>query len=158
LEKGEVAILAIQFGALLVVVLVVGNLIPGIGSSTPTEFSGIYWGDPVNNAQIPNAGHFMTQTNQSSIFVYFHLASGAAVASTSASRFCTDRTGATGESTSYVRIPFGYDGLRKASYIQITPTSQKSGWSCLYNVQVTDTLQQTVKWTAIVELNLTAAA
>jgi hypothetical protein len=152
LEKGEVVILGIQFGALLIVVLVVGNLFPGFTTPTSTALSGVYWGDPAGNVQVSNAGNLKTSTNQSKIFVYFHLGGGTAMASASASRFCTDRTGSTGESTTYVMIQFAYDSARKANYLVITPTFQKSGWSCLYNVQITDTLQQSVKWTAVVEL------
>jgi hypothetical protein len=152
LEKGEVAILGIQFGALLIVVLVVGNLFPGFTTPTATALSGVYWGDPAGNELVSNAGNLKTTANQSTIFVYFHIGEGTAVASASASRFCTDKNGTTGESTTYVRIQFAYDSVRKANYLVITPTYQKSGWSCVYSVQITDTLQQTVRWTAIVEL------
>ena len=152
LEKGEVVILGIQFGALLIVVLVVGNLLPGFTTPVPTALSGVYWGDPAGNVQVSNAGNLKTSTNQSTMFVYFHIAEGTTVASASASRFCTDKNGTTGESTDYVRIQVAYDNARKANYLVITPTYQKSGWSCVYNVQITDTLQQTVRWSALVEL------
>ncbi len=150
MEKGEIVILSIQFGALLVVVLVVGNILPIGNIESPPTVSGVYWGDPSNNAAISNGGTLKTPTNQSNIYVYFHLSGGDAVASTSASRFCINQTTGTGESTTYVRIQFGYDAARKANFLLITPTTQMAGFSCVYNVQITDRLQQTVKWTATV--------
>jgi hypothetical protein len=150
LEKGEIAILAIQFGALLVVVLVVGNILPvGSVQTTPTV-TGVYWGDPASSQPVQNGGTLKTHANQSIIYVYFQLNGGGEIASTSASRFCINQTKGEGESTTYVRIQFGYDTGRKANYLLITPTTQRIGLSCVYNVQITDRLLQTVKWTATI--------
>ena len=150
MEKGEIAILTIQFGALLIVVLAVGNILPvGSVQTTPTV-SGVYWGDPANNTPIPSGGTLKTKTNQSIIYFYFQLNGGGEIASTSASRFCINQTVREGESTTYVKIQFGYDTGRKANYLLITPTTQRLGLSCVYNVQITDRLLQTVKWTATI--------
>ncbi len=152
MEKGEVAILALQFCALLVVVLVVGNILPGGSVEAPPTVSSVYWGSPGSSAAIPTAGTLKVTTNQSSIYVYFHLGGGATVASTLASRFCTDPSGKTGQSTTYVTIPFLYDAAKGENYLVITPATQRSGFSCVYAVQITDTLQQTVKWTGTVKM------
>lgn len=152
MEKGEVAILAVQFGALLVVVLVVGNVLPGGSVEAPPTISNVYWGSPGSSVAIPTGGTLRATTNQSSIYVYFHMGGGATVASTSASRFCTDPSGKAGESTTYVTIPFMYDTARGENFLVITPTTQRSGFSCVYAVQITDTLQQIVKWTGTVHI------
>ncbi len=152
MEKGEVAILALQFGALLVVVLVVGNVLPGGSVEAPPAVGSVYWGNPGSNVAIPTSGTLKVTTNQSSIYVYFHLGGGAKVASTSASRFCTDPSGKAGQSTTYTIIPFLYDAAKGENYLVITPTTQRSGFSCIYAVQITDTLQQTVKWTGTVQM------
>ena len=134
----------------MIVVLVVGNILPVGSVQTPPMVTGVYWGDLANNPPIQNGETLRTQTNQSVIYVYFHLSGGGEIASTSASRFCINQTTGEGESITYVKIQFGYDAGRKASYLLITPTTQGAGLSCVYNVQITDRLLQTVKWTATV--------
>lgn len=151
MEKGEKAVLALQFGLLFVVVAVIGNLLPSLPSQTPS-FKGVYWGDPGSGDQIAQGGTLQAKMNATSIFAYFQLPSSTAISSATAGRFCTDAATKQGESRSYGTVLFGYDQNRSASYFVISPAGQPNGWSCTYNIQITDTLGGVTKWTGTVVL------
>ncbi len=149
MEKGEKAVLALQFALLLVVVAVIGNLLPGNIPQTPS-FKGVYWGQPANGNEIPQGGVLQVQVNATSIFAYFQLPSSTSVSSATASRTCADPLTKTGESRSYEIVLLGYDQPSSASYFVISPVGQLGGWSCTYNVLVKDTLGGVTNWTGTV--------
>lgn len=151
LEKGEKAVLALQFGLLFVVVAVIGNLLPGQVSQNPS-FTGVYWGQPLSGNEIPMGGTLQAKTNASSIFAYFQLPSSTTVSSATAGRLCSDATMKVGESKSYDTVLFGYDQNRSASYFIISPAGQPNGWSCTYSIQITGSLGGVTKWTGTVVL------
>ncbi len=151
MEKGEKAVLALQFALLLIVVAVIGNLLPTQVPQTPS-FKGVYWGQPANGNEIPQAGVLQVQANATSIFAYFQLPSSTTISSATATRICTDPATKGGESRSYDIVLFGYDQPSSASYFVISPVGQPSGWSCTYSVLVKDTLGGTTNWTGTVLL------
>ncbi len=151
MEKGEKAVLVLQFALLLVVVLVIGNLVPGQLPPTPS-FKGVYWGQPANGNQIPQGAVLESKTNATSIFAYFQLPSSTGVSSATAGRTCTNPATKEGESRSYSIVQFGYNQSSSASYFVIAPVGQRNGWSCTYNVQIKDTIGGVTNWTGTVLL------
>lgn len=151
MEKGEKAVLALQFALLLVVVAVIGNLLPGQLPQAPS-FKGVYWGQPADGNEIPQGGVLQIQANATSIFAYFQLPSSTAVSSASASRICANPLTKEGESRSYDIVLFGYDQPSSASYFVISPVGQPNDWSCTYSVLIKDTLGGITNWTGTVLL------
>ncbi|MDA4114835.1 MAG: hypothetical protein OK474_12395 [Thaumarchaeota archaeon] len=159
LEKGEIAIVAGQFIALALVILILGNYFGTNTNQTLTPETGkVYWGAP--SAGVTLEIHRLTQvnTNASSISMYFSLAQGTTIGSASASRLCVNpSTNNTGEVQGYTRILINYDGQKKQNYLQFGPTGQALGIGCTYTISVTDSLQQTVTWVGTVRLNSTSS-
>jgi hypothetical protein len=161
LEKGEIGIVAGQFIALALVILILGNYFgPGAtnGSNMP-EIGKVYWGTP--SAGVTLGSHTVTQvtTNASSISMYFSLATGTTIGSASASRLCVNPSANnTGEVQVYTRIPINYDTQKKQNYVEFGSTGQAQGIGCTYTITVTDSLQQTVTWVGTVRLNSTSSS
>lgn len=151
MEKGEKAVLVLQFALLLVVVLVIGNLLPNQLPQTPS-FRGVYWGQAVNGDAIQQGGLLEVKTNATSIYAYFQLPPSTTVSSATAGRICTDPATKAGESRSYNIVVFGYNQSSSASYFVITPVGQPGGWSCTYSVQIKDSVGGVTNWSGTVVL------
>lgn len=152
MEKGEITVLAIQFGVLIVVVLLLSNLAGPDTQSTP-QITTVYWGSPppASGTVIIKPGINDELTNASTITVYFSLAYSTHPVSISASRLCLVTNGTAGEQV-YTRLPISYDSAKKSYYFTFGPTGQPFGWSCEYTLTLTDSLQQTTTWVGTVNV------
>ncbi len=155
MERGEVGILAIQFGALVLALLILSNFISSSGVvsspiSTPT-IQGVYWGDPATGVALSKGTTNLESTNASTISVFYTLASGTSPDAASASRLCLAKNG-TGESFTYARVVFLHDQAKHSNYISFGPTGQALGETCTYTIALTDSLQQVVTWYATIQL------
>ena len=162
MEKGEVGILALQFGALAIAVLLLSNFAYGTNSSSTPSVTAVYWGAPPPGVGVKiGTGTHTETTNASQISAFYSLAPGTHLDSISASRLCTtEQTNATsqGDEYDYTYIPRYYDSSNKAYYFTFGPTGQPAGWSCLYTIAVTDSLEQGVSWTSTVIVQPAAAS
>jgi hypothetical protein len=149
LEKGEIAVLTLQFAALFLAVIVIGNFL-SIGTQSSPDFTTVYWGLPERGDIIPKGGVLKVDSNTSNIFAYFRLSPSTSITSVSALRFCTDSK--SGESRIFDAIKFDLDKTRNENYLVISSTEQAAGWSCTYNIQITDSLGQVLRWTGTVLL------
>jgi hypothetical protein len=157
LERGEIAVLAVQFGVLIFVVLLLSQFASGTNSQSTPEINTVYWGS------IPPAGTVTLgqstnneATNASSIAVFYTLAYSTHVVSVAASRLCL-APNSTGEDLVYTHLPINYDSAKKVYYFTFgstggQTTGQQLGWSCEYTISVTDSLQQTTTWVGTVNL------
>lgn len=156
MEKGEAGILAVQFGALIVALLLLSNFISTSGNvtspiSTPT-ITGVYWGSPSSGTSLSKGSENSVPTNASTISAFFTLAPGTTPASATASRLCLSSNGTTGESFGYNKVSFLYDSAKRLNYVSFGPTGQSLNEKCTYTITLTDSLQQTVTWVAIVQI------
>lgn len=158
MEKGEIAVLTIQFGALALVVLFLGNFVPTGAVQSATAINGVYWGSPDSGVKIGNAATLTTTVNQTNIYASFGIEPSAGLASISAGRFCTDPTHTQGESRTYTTEEITFSRAQGTSYLTFSPTGQKAGWSCLYSVQITDSIGQVAKWQGTVVLSAGAGS
>jgi len=154
-EKGEAGILAIQFGALVLALLVLSNFISSSGVvsspiSTPT-IQNVYWGDPATGVALSKATTNMEAKNASTMSAFYTLASGTTPDGATASRLCLSKNG-TGESFSYARVAFLHDAAKHSNYVSFGPTGQSLGETCTYTITLTDSLQQVVTWYATVQV------
>lgn len=150
MEKGEVAIIAAQFAALAVAILLLSNVGATPAISTPT-IQGVYWGSPSSNVSINKSAYNSETVNASTISVFYTLASGTSPGSSSASRLCLGANG-TGRVLTYDSVAFLLDNVSKKNYISFGPVGQPYGEQCTYTVTLTDSLQQTVSATWIIQL------
>jgi hypothetical protein len=157
LEKGEIGIVAGQFIALALVIIILGNYVGPTQNATTTAGK-VYWGTPSAGVILVSNKVTTVTSNSSSISMYFSLASGTTIGSASASRLCVNpRANNTGGVQGYTRISINYDAGKKQNYIQFGPTGQALGIGCTYTITVTDSLQQTVTWVGTVSLNSTSS-
>jgi len=155
LERGEIGIVAGQFIALALVILILGNYVGAGPISGTTETGKVYWGAPSAGVTLGSRSVTQVTTNASSISMYFSLASGTTIGSASASRLCVNPSANnTGEVQVYTRIPINYDTQKMQNYLQFGSTGQALGIGCTYTITVTDSLQQTVTWVGSVKLIL----
>lgn len=156
MEKGEAGILAGQFAALAVVILLLSNYLP-VASATTTGIGKVYWGDPVTGVTLTKGGTNVETANASTISALYTLASGTLPTSVSAVRLCLDaKANDTGANLVYTNIQFEYSQVKHANYLSFGPASQPPNLSCTYTISLTDSLQQTVTWSATVRVNSTA--
>lgn len=153
MEKGEVGVLAGQFAALVVVLLVLSNFASGTSPlSTPT-IGAVYWGAPSGNIQLTKGVTNTEAANASTISVFYSLAYSTTPATASATKLCLNSgQNDTGGVFIYTNITFKYDAASKTNYISFGPAGQSAGQTCTYTVQLTDSLQQVATWVAIVKL------
>jgi hypothetical protein len=152
LEKGEITIVAIQFVALIAVVLVLSSFTEGNSTQSTPVFNTVYWGVPGQNIPLHMAATTTVRQNETVITAYFSVAFSTHVSSITATRLCIGANASAGESTTYTNIPWGYDSQVKSNFLTITPTGQPTGWQCTYTIKVTDGLSQTTSWLGTVEL------
>lgn len=158
LEKGEVAIIAGQFAALAVAILLLSGAgaVPAI--STP-QINSIYWGGPppASNISITKSALNRETVNASTISVFYGLAAGTTPDSAAASRLCLSANG-TGKVFTYVEVSFLYDNASKKYYMSFGPGGGPLGEQCTYTVTLTDSLLQSVTATWIVEMEPPASS
>jgi hypothetical protein len=152
LERGEIAIVTIQFVALAGLVFALSIYTPGQNAQSNPVVTSVYWGQPSQGIGLANGQVTKVSLNESTITAYFSVAYSTKVSSVSASRLCVDPNSAAGVSTVYTNLPFGYDNSRRADYVLVSPTVQTVGWDCTYTIKVTDGLSQTTTWLGTVVL------
>jgi hypothetical protein len=159
LERGEMGVLAVQFGALVIVLLVLSNFASGVSVvSTPT-ITTVYWGAPSSNIQLAKAATNVESANANTMSVFYSLAVSTTPASVTAGRLCLDSdANDTGGTYTYTDIMFNYSSSHHSNYISFGPTDQTVGQTCTYSVQLTDSLQQTYLWVSTVQLKAPSAA
>jgi hypothetical protein len=151
-EKGEIGIVAGQFIALALVIIILGNYV-GPPQNATTTVGKVYWGQPPAQVTLGSDKVTTVTSNANNISLYFSLATGTTIHSASASRLCVN-PGAnnTGEVQDYTLIPINYDAKDKLNYVEFGPTAQTPGIGCTYTITVTDSLQQTITWVGTVRL------
>ncbi len=157
MDKGETAIVAGQFVALAVVILLLGNYAGIVNSSVTTATVGkVYWGDPSAGVVLKSASVNTESKNATSISLFFLLPPGTAPGLPSVTRLCLNPTANDrGAALVYTNITISYDSENKQNYLTFGPTGQSPGFSCSYTVTITDSILQTATWTSTVELNST---
>lgn len=152
MERGEVGILAGQFAALAVAILLLSNFASLSALSTPT-IGNIYWGTPSANIGLTKGADNIETTNASTISVFYTLAPSTTPSSLSATRLCLDaNANETGGVYIYDNVKLAYDNSSKKNYISFGPAGQPYGQTCTYTVQLTDSLQQLTTATWIVQV------
>ena len=152
LERGEMGIVALQFVALVAVVVLLSSYSPGQSAESTPTISSVYWGTPASGVGLHEGTVTTVAQNESVVTAYFTVAFSTKVSALAASRLCVGANSSSGESTTYTNIPWGYDSQRNANYLTLSPTGQPAGWRCTYTVKVTDALLQTSTWIGTVEL------
>jgi hypothetical protein len=148
LERGEVAIVVVQFAALVAVVLLLSSFTPGQSAQSTPVVSSVYWG-PMSSGIVLHSGQLSkVSQNESVVTAYFTVAFSTKVSAVSGSRLCIGPNSTAGESTTYTTIPFS----PASGSLVLSPTVQQAGWVCTYTIKVTDSLSQTTTWLGSVEL------
>jgi hypothetical protein len=155
LEKGEVAILSIQFGALILAVLFLsGFASSSSGALSTPQITSVYWGaPPPGNGTSIGHGTNDEATNATSMSFFYNLAESTHLVSVSASRFCINpqaNATAGGAEDTFTHIPWYYSSDKKSYYFTFSPTGQPTGWTCEYSIAITDSLAQTTTWVGTV--------
>jgi hypothetical protein len=151
-ERGEVGIVAVQFGALTAVVLLLSSFSPGQSAQSTPAISSVYWGTSSQGVALKPDKLTTVAQNESVVTAYFTVAFSTKVSAVSGSRLCIGPNSTVGESTTYTIIPFTYDSSKGSGSIPLSPTGQEAGWVCTYTIKVTDSLSQTTTWLGSVEL------
>ncbi|MDA4122568.1 MAG: hypothetical protein OK456_05235 [Thaumarchaeota archaeon] len=163
MEKGEVLVLSVQFGALILVVLLLSNFAYGTNSSSTPSITQVYWGGPPaagGNGTSIGRGTNTEHANATQISFYYTLAPGTTLASASAQRFCTDPQNASIAGGSFIYVSIPRHSSNKGFYFSFTPVAQGDDWSCVYSMTIVDSLQQPATWygTVVVKPLVTPAA
>ena len=155
MERGEVAIVSIQFVALALLVLLLGNYgnVTGKGVSY-AQVDNVYWGTPSQTTALKAGGLNVESVNASTVSLYFSIPQGSSIASPiTASRICIDpAANNTGQVRDYTNITINWDSKAKQNYIAIGPAGQPEGIGCSYTISFSDSLNQPVSWTAVVKV------
>jgi hypothetical protein len=156
LEKGEVMILAVQFAALILVVLFLSGFATTPNAESTPKFGTVYWGNqPGGGVSLGVGSTTVVTTNATTISVFYNLAYSTNIGSFSAERLCVNpAANDTGGSMIYTKINIGFDKNLKTpqNYFYFDTTGQRVGYVCTYTIGLTDSLQQTVTWVGMVEL------
>jgi hypothetical protein len=152
LERGEVGIVAVQFGALISVVLLLSSFSPGQSAQSSPVFNSVYWGTSSQGVALSSGKLTTVAQNASVVTAYFAVAFSTKVSAVSGSRLCTGPNSSLGESTTYTAINFTYDSSKGTGSIPLFPAGQQASWVCAYTIKVTDSLSQTTTWLGSVEL------
>jgi hypothetical protein len=152
MERGEVAIVAVQFVALVAVVLLLSSFSPGQSAQSTPVFTSVYWGTSSQGVVLSAGQVTKVGQNESVVTAYFTVAFSTKVSAVSGSRLCVAPNSTAGISTTYTIIPFTYDESKGSGTIPLSPTGQQSGWVCTYTIKVSDDLSQTITWLGSVEL------
>ena len=152
LERGEVAILAVQFVALILVVLLISNFTSGQTAQSSPTINSAYWGVSDGGTALKSGQVTKIGQNESVLTVYFAVAFSTRVSAISGSRICAEPNATSGVSTTYTSVPYEFDESKGSGSVSLSPVGQQAGWVCTYTVKVTDDLAQTVTWVGSVEL------
>lgn len=152
LERGESGIVAVQFGALITVVLVLSSFSPGQSAQSTPAIGSVYWGTSTQGVALASGKVTTVTQNESVVTAYFTVAFSTKVSAVSGSRLCIGPNSTVGESTTYTVINFAYDSSKGTGSIPLSPTGQHAGWVCAYTIKVTDSISQTTTWLGSVEL------
>lgn len=152
LERGEVAIVAVQFVALAAVVLLISSFTPGQTAQSSPVFRSAYWGNSTQGIPLKSGQLTKVTQNASVVTVHFQVAFSTRVSDVSGARLCVAPNSTAGISTTYNNIPYAFDSSKGSGTVSLLPAGQQVGWVCTYTVKVTDNLSQTVTWMGSVEL------
>ncbi len=152
MERGEIAIVSVQFIALVGLVFALSVYTPGQSAQSTPVFSSVYWGQSSQGIGLQSGQVTKVTLNASVITAYFNVAYSTQVSSVSASRLCVNSNSTAGASTIYTNLPFGYDASTRSDYVVVSPVNQPAGWDCTYTIKVTDGLSQTTTWLGSVML------
>jgi hypothetical protein len=143
LEKGEIFVLSVQFGALILVVLLLSNFAYGTNASSTPSITQVYWGVP------PASGGNGTTIGR-----------GTSLAAASAQRFCLDPQNNSASSGTFIYVQVPRHPSSKGFYFSFSPVGQGDNESCVYSMSITDSLQQQATWygTVVVKPVVTATA
>jgi len=133
-----------------VLILILGNYgnVTGINN---VQVGKAYWGTPEAGVALKSNTVNDVNASASTISILFNLPAHSTVASSTASRLClAPGANNTGEYLVYSNVTISYYAQTKQNYVSFGPTGQAPGESCVYNVSVTDSLQQVATWTATV--------
>lgn len=153
LERGEVAIVALQFAALVSVVLLLSTFSPGQSAQSTPVISSVYWGTSSQGVPLHEGKLVRVTQNETTVTAYFNVAYSTQVSAVSGTRLCLGPNSTQGESTTYTYIPFTYSSSKGQGSIPLSPAGQAAGWVCTYTIKVTDSLSQTATWLGSVELS-----
>ncbi len=127
LERGEAAIVVVQFVALVSVVLLLSSFSPGQSAQSTPVVGSVYWGTSSQGVPLA-AGKLTTVTqNESVVTAYFTVAFSTKVSAVSGSRLCIGPNSTAGESTTYTIINFTYDSSKGSGTIPLTPDRPAGG-------------------------------
>ncbi len=149
MERGEIAIVAVQFAALVAVVLLLSSFTPGQSAQSSPVISSVYWGSPAQGIALRTGQLTKVSQNQSVVTADFTVAYSTKVSSVSGSRLCVAPNSTAGESMIYTTISFS----PASGSMVLSPTIQRPGWICTYTIKAMDGLSQTTTWLGSVELN-----
>jgi len=152
LERGETVIVAIEFIALVVVVLLLSTFSPGQSAQSTPVITSVYWGTSSHGIALASGQLKMVNQNESVVTAYFTVAYSTKISAVSGSRICTLTNSTSGVSTTYTVIQYTFDASKGSGTIPLSPAVQQPGWVCTYTIKVTDDLSQTVTWLGSVEL------
>lgn len=161
MEKGEVAVLAIQFSALIIAVLVLSNFAYGSNSSSNPAISAVWWGSPPPGHGVSLGKGTNDETvNASTISVFYTLPYGTRIiAPVTAYRLCQNpNANNTGVADTYSQIVLNYSATKKTLFFTFGPVEQSLGWTCQYSISFTDSLQNVATWTGTVILKANATS
>ncbi len=148
MERGEIAIVIVQFALLAAVVLLLSSFTPGQSAQSNPVISSVYWGTPAQGIALHSGQVTKASLNASVVTADFSVAFSTQVSAVSGSRLCVGPNSTAGESTIYTTIPF----ITAPGSLVLSPTVQQPGWVCTYTIKVTDGLSQTTTWLGSVEL------
>lgn len=153
LERGETAIVALQFTALVGVVLFLSSVSPGQSAQSTPLISKVYYGNSSQGVLLHEGKLVKVTQNETTLTAYFNVAFSTQVSAVSGSRLCLGPNSTQGDSTTYTYIQFTYSSSKGQGTIPLTPAGQAAGWVCTYTIKVTDSLSQTATWLGSVELS-----
>ncbi len=149
MEKGEIFVLSVQFGALILIVLLLSNFAYGTNASSTPSITQVYWGAPPStggNGTTIGRGTNIEHANATQISFYYTLAPGTSLAAASAQRFCLDPKNDSASSGSFIFVNIPREPSSKGFYFYFTPVGQRDGESCVYSMTIVDSLQQPATW------------
>jgi hypothetical protein len=153
LEPGEVGIVAVQFVALVVVVLLLSSFSPGQSAQSSPAITTVYWGTPSQGTALPSDRVTKVAQNETVVTADFTVAFSTSISAVAGSRLCLAPDSSEGVSTTYTTIPFTFDSSKGSGSLPLSPAGQQAGWVCTYTIRITDTDSQTATWLGSVELS-----
>lgn len=149
MERGEIAIVVVQFVALIGVVILLTTFTPGQSAQSTPVITSVYWGSSGQGTSLHNGLLTKVNQNESMVTAYFQVAYSTKVSAVSGSRLCIGPNSMSGEETTYTTIQFS----PSSGSLVLSPAVQQPGWVCTYTVKVTDGLSQTTTWLGSVQFN-----